>query len=267
MLGAALALLALTAALTTVTDAPLTVLVWSDEFSGARGAAPDPATWVAQTGGAGWGNAELECYTDQRANSSLDGRGHLLLVARAAPGHACGGGVNDYTSARLMTRAPVTLTEGTIAIRAQLPAGAGVWPALWALGADQPAVGWPRCGEIDLAEVAGARPTLVHTSLHGPDATGAPFTVTGVHDVGAAVDEGFHTYSVTWTPGDVTFRIDGQVVFTASRATVEARGRWVFAQPFRVLLDVAVGGSFGGPPTPGTPWPRTMVLDYVRVYS
>jgi beta-glucanase (GH16 family) len=242
-------------------------LAWSDEFSGKAHTAPDPAKWRPQVGGDGWGNQELECYTDGRDNSALDGRGHLVITVQRAPQHVCADGkVNDYTSARLMSTSPYTALYGKIEIRAELPVQPGVWPALWALGASKPKVGWPDCGEIDIAEVAGVRPREVHSSLHGPAADGSAYSVTKVATLPRPVNEAFHVYAVTWTPSSFTFSVDGHDTLRASRATVDEHGTWVFSEPFQLVLNVAVGGQFGGPPTYDTKWPRRMSVDYVRVF-
>lgn len=242
-------------------------LVWSDEFSGATGAAPDPAKWTPQVGGNGWGNQELECYTNSRDNSALDGNGHLLITVRRTPQHVCSDGkINDYTSARLMSTSKYTATYGKIEMRAKLPVQPGVWPAFWGLGANEPTVGWPNCGEIDVVEVAGVHPTQVHSSLHGPTSSGSPYSVTKVVTLTRPVNEAYHVYAAAWTPSSFTFSVDGHPTFTATRAAVEHQGTWAFAKPFQLIMNVAVGGAFGGPPTYATTWPRQMSVDYVRVF-
>src|SRR6478752_4444586 len=153
--------------------------VWSDEFDGPQGAAPNPRIWRFATGGAGWGNSELECYTDRRANAALDGHGHLVITARRDPGHRCADGTtNDYTSARLLTQHRKTFEYGHIRVRAKLPTAPGTWPAIWALGIDHDTAGWPNSGEIDIVEKVGSMPTIAHGTLHGPDPTGGPYSVT-----------------------------------------------------------------------------------------
>lgn len=243
-------------------------LVWSDEFTGAAGAAPDPASWRPVSGGDGWGNDELQCYTDSRENSILDGKGYLVVSARATPGHACADGrTNDYTSARLITQGLREFQYGTLEMRAKVPTGVGAWPAFWALGRDHETAGWPASGEIDVTEVLGREPRVAHGSLHFPAPDGSPATITGNRTADVDLGAAFHVYSATWTPDGISFALDGATFQTATRAEVEATGRWVFDQPFYLLLNVAVGGRWPGPPSAGTAWPQQMVVDYVRVYA
>ncbi len=251
---------------TSAPDGP--ALVWSDEFAGAAGSAPDAASWQPVSGGHGWGNGELQCYTDSRDNSLVDGKGYLVISARSTPGHACADGTtNDYTSARLITQGLRSFQYGTFEMRAKVPTGVGAWPAFWALGQDHETAGWPASGEIDVTEVLGREPRVSHGSVHGPRADGTPYTVTGKQESPVDLGAGFHVYSATWTPDGISFAIDGTTYNTVTRAQVEAEGTWVFDQPFYLLLNVAVGGRWPGPPSAGTPWPQQMVVDYVRVYA
>jgi len=243
-------------------------LVWSDEFSGAAGAAPDPSTWKAVTGGGGFGNNELECYTDSRDNSALDGNGYLVITARKDPGHACAGGrTNDFTSARLTTQNLRTFTYGTVEVRAKMPTGTGIWPAFWMLGLNHDTAGWPASGEIDVSEVIGSHGTISHGTLHGAKADGKPYSLTAQYDAGVDLSADFHTYAVTWTPDGFTFAVDGKAFSSLSKSAVEAAGSWPFDQPFYLLLNVAVGGDWPGPPSASTVWPQQMVVDWVRVYQ
>jgi beta-glucanase (GH16 family) len=243
-------------------------LVWSDEFAGAAGAAPDATSWKPVSGGDGWGNGELQCYTDSRENSIVDGKGYLVISARPTPGHACADGkYNEFTSARLITQGLRSFQYGTFEMRAKVPTGVGAWPAFWALGQDHETAGWPASGEIDVTEVLGREPTITHGSVHGPKADGSPFTLTGQRALPADLGTGFHVYSTTWTRDGISFAIDGEEYQRVTRAEVEAQGRWVFDQPFYLLLNVAVGGRWPGPPSASTTWPQQMVVDYVRVYA
>jgi beta-glucanase (GH16 family) len=243
-------------------------LVFSDDFSGPAGAPPNPANWKYMIGGNGWGNQELECYTSVRGNSALDGLGDLVITALKQPGHVCADShTTDYTSARLSTQGLQAFEYGTISMRAKMPVGKGAWPAFWALGADHDTAGWPQSGEIDATEVIGARPTIVHGSLHGPEASGKAYTITGAYTAPADLSLDFHVYSVTWTATEISFSVDGHEYFSVTKATVEKTGTWEFDQPFYLLLNVAVGGSWPGPPSPATSWPQQMVVDYVRVYQ
>jgi len=244
------------------------VLAWSDEFSGPAGSAPDPSSWNSITGGDGFGNQELECYTSSRENSALDGAGNLVITARNDPHHQCDGGrANDYTSARLTTQKLHEFTYGTLSVRAKVPTGAGIWPAFWALGSNHDTAGWPRSGEIDVSEVIGKANTVNHGSLHGPTKDGKPYTLTGTATASQDLGADFHVYSVTWTRDSVSFSLDGKQFYSVSKDEVLRAGDWVFDQPFYLLLNVAVGGTWPGPPSGLTTWPQQMVVDYVRVYQ
>jgi beta-glucanase (GH16 family) len=140
-------------------------VVWSQDFDGAAGSAPDRSAWTNETGGGGWGNNELEDYTDSRDNSALDGQGNLVITAkREADG--------SYTSARLTTQGKYTPRYGRVEARIQIPRGQGIWPAFWMLGSDLPQVGWPNSGEVDVMENVGYEPATVHGTVHGPGYSG-----------------------------------------------------------------------------------------------
>ena len=242
--------------------------MWSDEFNGPQGSAPDASNWAPMIGGKGWGDGELECYTDARDNSALDGNGFLVISARSAKGHACAdGSTNDYTSARLSTQGLQTFQYGTMAVRAKMPTGDGAWPAFWALGENHDTAGWPASGEIDVSEVVGKQKNVTHGTVHGPKADGKPFSVTGSYTAPSDLSSDFHVYSATWTPTTVDFAIDDVVYSTVTKADVEKSGRWVYDQPFYLLLNLAVGGSFPGNPSASSVWPQQMVVDWVRVYE
>lgn len=243
-------------------------LVWSDEFDGPAGSPPDPRVWTPMTGGKGWGNQELECYTDARDNSALDGHGYLVISAREDKGHACAdGATNDYTSARLSTQGLKTVEYGTISVRAKMPTGDGAWPAFWALGQNHDSAGWPASGEIDVTEVVGKQKNVTHGTLHGPTADGKPYSVTGSFTSPTDLSADFHVYSATWTASSIDFSIDDTVYSHLTKDDVEKSGRWVFDQPFYLLLNVAVGGTFPGNPSASSVWPQQMVVDWVRVYQ
>src|SRR5580692_4480799 len=177
-------------------------LVWSDEFNGAAGAAPDSSKWVYDLGASGWGNQELETYTDSRENSFLDGKGHLVIRAlRISDG--------KYTSARLKTGGKFSTQYGRIEARIKLPRGQGIWPAFWMLGADVGETPWPASGEIDIMENIGKEPALVHGTIHGPGYSGehgigAPFGLPGDQRVA----DDFHLYAVEWEPNAIRFYVD-----------------------------------------------------------
>jgi beta-glucanase (GH16 family) len=253
------ALLWLGLCLTAAAEAPRWELVWSDEFN-------DPAinskNWTYDTGGGGWGNNELEYYTKRPENSSIshDRSGNGFLVIEARKEHF---GNRSFTSARLKTQGLHSWTYGRIEARINLPAGSGVWPAFWMLGANIPQVGWPKCGEIDILEhVPSLGPDTVRGSLHAPGFSAGD----SLHGDGSVPDllGQFHIFAVEWEPNQVRWYLDGKNYYTAnSRA---ARGRWVFDHPFFIILNLAIGGNWPGPPDATTPFPVRMLVDYVRVY-
>jgi beta-glucanase (GH16 family) len=268
-IGALIALIALAGCQATPAQLVAQKLVWSDEFNGPAGEAPSAKSWSYATGGSGWGNQELECYTSAPGNVSKDGAGHLVITAIKQPGHVCSDGArNDYTSARLLTQNKYATTYGRLEIRAQLPVAPGTWPAFWALGSDIDKVGWPAAGELDVMEVGGNAPSTVFGSLHGPKADNTPFIVTRPYNTGLDLSKGFHTYAANWTPSQVAFSVDGKIYSTITKADVTAAGgKWVWDHPYYLLLDLAIGGGFPGPPTAATTWPQKFVVDYVRVYQ
>jgi beta-glucanase (GH16 family) len=247
-------------------------LVWSDEFDGPAGSPPDPATWGYDLGDGsaaglqGWGNKELETYTDSTANAAVDGKGNLVLRVRKPDAAAtCWYGPCRYTSARLVTRGKREFQYGRLDVRFKVTDGFGVWPAIWLLGTDVAQVGWPQSGEIDLMEFVGRRPNEVLVTAHGPGYSGSSGKTTAI-DLGGPVSAGFHTVTVDWWPGRLSWLFDGRLYQTVTAADV-APNAWVFDHPFYLLVNVAVGGTLGGQVDPNLPLPQSMVLDYVRLYQ
>jgi len=240
---------------------PNWALIWTDEFDGPAGSAPDPAKWTHDLGAGGWGNQELETYTDSRDNSYLDGAGHLVIEARqSAPG--------QYTSARLKTQMKFGVTYGRIEARIKLPAGQGIWPAFWMLGANIADKGWPQCGEIDIMENIGREPAAIHGTVHGPGYSGAngisqSFSLSG----STRFADDYHIFAVQWSPAAIQFFVDGNAYFKVTPASIPQGANWVFNRPFFLLLNVAVGGSWPGSPDATTSFPQKMLVDYVRVYQ
>jgi serine/threonine-protein kinase len=234
-------------------------LIWSDEFNGAPGSRPDPAKWVYDLGGNGWGNQELEVYTDSRDNSYLDGKGHLVIqTLQPTPG--------KFTSARLKTQGKFAFEYGRVEARIRIPYGQGIWPAFWMVGADIQDKGWPACGEIDIMENIGREPDTVHGTVHGPGysgdhAIGKPFQLAA----GRFADD-YHIYAVDWTPARIDFLVDGQTYHTVTPASLPAGAKWVYGHPFFLVLNVAVGGSWPHNPDQTSVFPQTMLVDYVRIY-
>ena len=250
------------------TSSPRT-LVWSDEFDGAAGAGVDRSRWTFDIGGGGWGNEELETYTDRAANASLDGNGNLVIVANRETFTGPDGIERPYTSARLKTQGIFAHAYGRFEGRLQIPYGQGIWPAFWLLGADITTVGWPACGEIDIMENIGREPSTVHGSLHAPRSGTGPGSTTASFALpaGQRFADDFHVFAVEWEPNQVRFYVDGNLYQTRTPADLPAGTRWVFDHPFFVILNVAVGGSWPGSPDATTTFPQRMRVDYVRVYS
>ncbi|MET8141181.1 discoidin domain-containing protein [Sphaerisporangium sp. NPDC005288] len=243
-------------------------LVWSDEFNGAAGSRPDPAKWTTDTGTGP--NNELEYYTNN--NASMDGAGSLVMEARkeVTAGSSCPGGTCQYTSHRMNTGGKFTFTYGRVEARIKVPKGNGLWPAFWMMGADfltgRP---WPYNGEVDIMEVLGKDTKTAYSTLHAPaynggGGYGSPYTLAG----GADFSDDFHVWAANWDSKGIVFTLDGRTVFTADKATVEAtRGPWVYDHPFYIILNLAVGGDWPGPPDATTGFPKRMLVDYVRVYQ
>jgi beta-glucanase (GH16 family) len=244
-------------------------LTWSDEFNGPASTAPDPGRWRRDIGGSGWGNSELEYYTNSTRNAALDGAGNLVITARREnpAGYSCWYGTCQYTSARLLTSGTFTQAYGRFEARLKVPRGQGLWPAFWMLGNDIGSVGWPNSGEIDIMENVGFEPSTVHGSAHGPGYSGgSPLTGTYTLPGGQAFADGFHTFTVDWEPGAITWYVDG--IQYSRKTPADTNGnRWVFDHPFFIILNVAVGGTWPGSPNASTVFPQTMVVDYVRVYA
>lgn len=234
-------------------------LVWSDEFDAAAMQSPDPTKWTFDIG-TDWGNQQLEWTTDRPENVSMDGQGHLAITAREESFQG-----RPYTSARIKTQDRFEQRYGRFEARIRVPAGQGIWPAFWMLGNDIDEVGWPRSGEIDIMEFRGQEVNVLHGSLHGPGHSGDnAFTRRHVIPDGR-LDTDFHVYAVEWGPDEITWFLDGEAYHVARRG--EVPGEWVYDHPFFMLLNVAVGGSFAGPVGPDVTFPRTMLVDWVRVYE
>ncbi len=247
--------------------------VWTDEFDGPAGAPLDSLKWRfdsadgCPSGNCGWGNNEKEFYTATRENASLNGQGQLTIVALPAPaGLRCYYGPCRYTSARITTRGKVNVTAGRVEARIKLPEGQGLWPAFWLLGSGFPAMPWPACGEIDVMENHGSQSTTTSSALHGPGYSGdTPFAHRNTFERGSIAD--YHTYAVEWDTLRVEFFVDDALHYQVTRQQVERFGKWVFDQPFYMILNLAVGGNFDGDPRTDAMLPATMLVDYVRVYK
>jgi beta-glucanase (GH16 family) len=237
---------------------PLFTTPWSDEFDGPANSLPDQTRWTYDLGNNnGWGNQELETYTNLPENVHLDGNGHLVIhVEKTGSG---------FTSARLKTKGLLAIQYGRVEARIKLPFGQGIWPAFWMLGNDIDTKQWPECGEIDIMENIGKEPRINHGSMHGPGYSGGA-AITGAYTLqgGQTFADGFHTFAIQWAPQTVTFYVDDNQYRTVTPASLPAGARWVFDNPFFLLLNVAVGGSFPGSPDSTTQFPQDMMVDYIR---
>ncbi len=237
-------------------------LVWSDDFNGVAGQSPDAANWTYDlgTGNNGWGNQELQYYTDRPENIALDGVGNLAITARR---ESFGG--SGFTSARIKTQGLFDQAYGRFEARIKLPWGPGIWPAFWMLGNDINDVSWPQCGEIDIMEYRGQQPNLVHGTVHGPGYSGGAAITKSFGFTDNRFDVDFHVFAIEWGADYVDYYVDNTLY---QRITPEdVPGEWVYDHPFFIILNVAVGGNFVGFPTSQTPFPQTMLVDYVKVYK
>ena len=238
-------------------------LVWSDEFE--NDGLPNPDKWSYNVGGHGWGNDELQFYTEDRLHNARVEDGHLIIEARREDWEQRG-----YTSARLVSDAE--WTYGRFEVRAKLPSGRGTWPAIWMLPDLDQHGGWPLGGEIDIMEHVGHDPDVVHSTVH----TGAYNHTLGTHH-GASTTvpdarTDFNIYAVEWTPREIRGYVNDEHYFTFENerlANPDADERhWPFDHPFHYVLNIAVGGGWGGQQGVDPDiWPQQMVVDYVRTYE
>lgn len=235
-------------------------LVWEDDFDAAT-INQDDWTFEIGTGNNGWGNNELQYY---RAENAYIAQSDYLVIE--AKNEAFGG--SDYTSTRMITQDKQEFQYGRIDIRAVLPEGQGIWPALWMLGENFQEVGWPQCGEIDIMELVGHQPNRVHATVHYPNADGN-HTFTGTSDAltgGAKFSDEFHVFSLIWEEDKMEFLRDGEVYQTLT-PDILAPGQYPFNHPFFFIFNVAVGGQWPGSPDASTSFPQRMIVDYVRVFQ
>jgi beta-glucanase (GH16 family) len=245
-----------------IAQSPAWTLVWSDEFNQPDGSSPDPGKWTFDIGGGGWGNNELEYYTSRTNNARIVG-GCLVIEADQ---ESYGG--SSYTSARLKTQGKCSWTYGRMEARIKLPRGQGLWPAFWSMGTNITSVGWPNCGEIDIMENIGREPTLVHGTMHGPGFYGSGGIGNSCSLPGSPVyANDFHVFALEWTTNELKWFVDGYQYFSGNPASLPSGGTWVFTQPEFLLLNLAVGGNWGGNPDATAVFPQQMLVDYVRVYA
>ena len=226
-------------------------LVWSDEFNGTT---IDAGNWKFETGGGGWGNNELEYYTNRTENARID-KGNLQIIARK---ESYGG--SNYTSARIKTQGLKNWTYGKIEARIKLPASKGIWPAFWMLGESISQISWPHCGEIDIMEHVNTAPSTnatIHWDNNGHAQYGGDTACNVLN---------YHTYGIEWDSKAIKWTLDGKKYWDANIAN-GINSTSEFHQPFFILLNMAVGGSWPGNPDGTTIFPDTMFVDYVRVYQ
>jgi beta-glucanase (GH16 family) len=241
-------------------------LVWSDDFNGADGSAPDSTKWTYDIGGNGWGNKELESYTSRPQNVQVQNR-NLVITAAQETYTGTDGITRNYTSARLKTQGLFSQQSGKFEARIKLPYGQGVWPAFWLLGSNISSVGWPTCGEIDIMENIGSEPSTIFGSMHGMQGSGEAFlSAAYTLPSGQKFSDDYHVFTVEWEPNKARFYVDGTLYESHTSADMPA-GSWVFDHPFFIILNVAVGGNWPGSPDQTTVFPQKILVDYVHVYS
>ena len=235
-------------------------LVWADEFN--YSGAPDATKWAYDTGGSGWGNQELQFYTKARLENARVGGGKLIITARKEEFEGM-----KYTSARLVTRGKASWKYGWLEVRAKLPGGRGTWPAIWMLADNYRMDNWPATGELDIMEHVGFDPGRIHASIHCAaynHIAGTQKTATTVAP--DALNE-FHVYGLNWTADFIEAYFDGKRYFRFENEHENAK-KWPFDAPFYLILNVAVGGGWGGQKgVDDSIWPQSLEIDYVRVYD
>jgi beta-glucanase (GH16 family) len=234
-------------------------LIWSDEFNEVS---VDRDNWIYETGATGWGNNELQNYTRGANSKLMDGK--LVITARKVNDETS---VGSYTSSRMVTMGRQEFLYGRIEIRAKLPSGRGIWPALWMLGRNINSVGWPACGEMDIMEYVGYQPNFIHATVHTPSGFGA--NGNGSHKYLPTCEEDFHVYGLIWDEEALVFYTDIPENITHTYAPPSKTPQnWPFDQPHFFIMNIAVGGDWGGlEGIDNSIFPQTMEVDYVRVYK
>jgi len=244
------------------TDGGTWNLVWSDEFD--YKGLPDPEKWGYETGFVR--NNELQYYTEKRAENARVEGGVLVIEARK-DGDSVSGATHDITSASLHTKATATWTYGRIEVRAQLPPGVGTWPAIWMLGVNIDEVGWPTCGEIDIMEHVGYQPGVVHANIHTKAYNHVLGTGKGSRITISEPYEDFHVYAVEWFEDRMDFYLDDQLYFTYENENAGV-DTWPYDAPHYLILNLAIGGSWGGQRgVDEAMFPTQYLIDYVRVFE
>lgn len=250
-------------------------LVWSDEFD--KPGAPDESKWTYEEGFVR--NQEAQYYTRARRENARVEDGMLVIEARKEEyrnprfdpdrrgGRRDGLEMAEYTSASVTTKGKAAWTGGRIEVRAKLPTGRGMWPAIWMLGADIDRAGWPACGEIDMMENVGFDPDLIHANIHTKAYNHVQKTNKGARITVPAPYKDFHVYAIEWTQEKMDFFVDDQKYFTFENER-SGRDAWPYDQPHYLILNIAVGGAWGGQKgIDESIFPQKMLVDYVRVYQ
>lgn len=226
-------------------------LVWKEDFNGNK---LDETVWTSETAKAGWVNNELQRYTD---GENYDVKNGVLTITARHEN-------NEYTSARLITRDKKTFTYGIMEIRAKIPQGVGTWPAIWMLGNNINQVSWPACGELDIMEHVGKHPNFIHTTIHNPSGYGStPYT--DAVEINYLFDS-WHIYGMEWTENFITFFVDGRPVYHYNPKEKNDK-TWPFHLPEYFILNIAIGGNWGGPDVDNAIFPVKMDVDWIKVYQ
>ncbi|SFU30432.1 Glycosyl hydrolases family 16 [Pustulibacterium marinum] len=230
-------------------------LVWEENFTAAT---LNDEDWNFELGDGcpnicGWGNNERQVYTQE--NHELKD-GQLIITAKKEG--------DLYTSTRITTQGKQEFQYGYIEIKAKLPTGQGIWPAFWMLGSNITEKGWPWSGEIDILEYVGKEPHMVYTSLHTQDSHGE--TINSKKTAFENIEEGYHTFAIDWDAERIIFFVDEQPVYTFAPEN-KTEAVWPFDQPFYILVNMAIGGNFGGPEVDDTIFPQQYSIDYIKVYQ
>ncbi len=201
----------------------------------------------------GWGNNERQLYTTE--NVSVE-NGELIIKATKKD--------SLYQSGKIHTKNNFEFQYGTVEVKANLPTGHGLWPAIWMLGNDIETIGWPACGEIDVMEYVGKKPSVIYTSMHTPSSHGN--TVNSKQTAIQNIEEDFHIYKMDWTEKAITFFIDGKEVYEYAPEDKNEK-TWPYNKPFYLILNMAIGGDFGGPKVDDAIFPKDFKIDYIKVYG
>ncbi|MFY9242398.1 MAG: glycoside hydrolase family 16 protein [Polaribacter sp.] len=252
----------------TQTVTKLNRLIWEDNFE--VDGAPLSPYWVYELGDGtaqgipGWGNNELQYYTDRSENVVVkDGMLHIIAKKESFL-------TSGYTSARILTKGKFQTKFGRIEARIKLPWGQGLWPAFWMLGDDaNGTITWPERGEIDIMENRGQEPTITHGTIHGPGYSAANAITKSYQLSNSRFDTDFHVFGIEWGENYINYYVDDVLYNQITPADLPAGTDWVFNdREFYIILNIAVGGTFvGGPPNAETVFPQEMIVDYVRVYQ